>query len=102
MTRLTPQENQTVRREILRLNSKAWGVATGLLAGLSLLTATLFLVLKGGEHVGQHLGLLSVYFPGYSVTLGGAFVGFVYLFVIGYALGRLIGFVYNVAAMPRD
>ena len=102
MTRLTPQENQTVRREILRLNSKAWGVATGLLAGLSLLTATLFLVFKGGEHVGQHLGLLSVYFPGYSVTLGGAFVGFVYLFVIGYALGRLIGFVYNVAAMPRD
>ena len=102
MARLTPDENVTVRRAMLRLNSKAWGIATGLLAGLSLFGATLFLVLKGGEHVGQHLGLLSVYFPGYRVTVGGAFLGFVYMFVIGYALGRLIGFVYNSAARPRD
>lgn len=102
MNRLTPQENQTVRREILQLNSKAWGVATGLLAGLSLMLATLVLVIRGGENVGQHLGLLAVYFPGYRVTVGGAFLGFIYLFVIGYALGRLIGYVYNFAAMPRD
>ena len=102
MNRLTPQENQTVRREMLQLNSKAWGVATGLLAGLSLLLATLVLVIRGGENVGQHLGLLAVYFPGYRVTVGGAFLGFIYLFVIGYALGRLIGYVYIFAAMPRD
>lgn len=102
MTQLTSQENLTVRRELLRLNSKAWGIATGLLAGLSLFVATLFLVVKGGENVGQHLGLLAVYFPGYRVTVLGAFVGFIYLFVVGYALGRLIGFVYNTAALPRD
>lgn len=102
MTRLSPQEEKAVRREVLRLNSKAWGVATGLLAGLSLFIATIALVVKGGPVVGPHLGLLSQYLPGYSVTTLGAFVGFVYLFVFGYALGRLIGYVYNMGASPRD
>ena len=31
----------------------------------------------------------------------GAFIGFIYMFVLGYALGRLIGYVYNLSAMPR-
>ena len=73
----------------------------GLLSGLGLFVATMVLVLRGGEHVGQHLALLSVYLPGYSVSVGGAFIGFIYLFVIGYALGRLIGLVYNAIAQPH-
>lgn len=102
MNRISTQDQQVVRREMLRLNAKAWGVATGLLAGFSLFFATIVLVIKGGENVGQHLGLLAVYLPGYRVTLIGAFIGFVYMFVIGYALGRVIGFVYNWSAAPRD
>lgn len=102
MARLTPEETRAIRRATVRLNAQAWGVSFGLLCGLGLFLATIFLVLKGGEHVGQHLGLLSTYLPGYRVTMGGAFLGFVYLFVIGYALGRLIGLVYNRIASPRD
>ncbi len=102
MAQLTPQEEIAVRREMLRLNSKAWGVATGLLGGLALFIATIVLVIKGGENVGQHLGLLSVYLPGYSVTVFGAFLGFVYVFVFGYAIGRLIGWVYNSASAPKS
>jgi len=102
MNRISTQDQEVVRRETLRLNSKAWGVATGLLAALSIFVATVVLVIKGGENVGQHLGLLAVYLPGYRVTIVGAFIGFVYLFVIGYALGRLIGYVYNWSASPRD
>jgi hypothetical protein len=45
--------------------------------------------------VGQHLGLLSNYFPGYRVTFVGSLIGFVYAFVIGYGLGRLIAGVYD-------
>ena len=90
-TRDTP----TLHQAVLRLNARAWGIAFGLLGGLGLLGATLFLVLKGGENVGQHLGLLSVFFPGYRVTVGGAFIGFVYGFVTGYGIGRIIGAVYN-------
>jgi len=85
---------------IARLHARAWGVATGSLFGIGLFAATIFLVIKGGQRVGEHLGLLSVLFPGYSVTIGGAFVGFVYAFVIGYALGRTIGTVYNMFARP--
>ena len=69
----------------------------GLLAGLGLLGATLFLVIKGGENVGQHLELLGIFFPGYRVTVAGAFIGLVYGFVLGYGIGRLIGAVYNRA-----
>lgn len=102
MAEMTKQEQQMVRRELMKLNSKAWGVAMGFLAGLTLFLATVILVLKGGENVGQHLSLLSVYLPGYSVTMVGALLGFVYLFVIGYAVGSVIGYVYNWAAKPRD
>ncbi len=80
---------------VLRLNARAWGIAFGLLLGGSLFLATVFLVIKGGPTVGRHLVLLSTFFPGYRVTWPGAFVGFVYAFVVGYALGRVIGAVYN-------
>lgn len=82
-------------RSIRRLNARAWGIALGLLTGGSLFVATNVLVLKGGENVGQHLQLLSVFFPGYSVTFVGSLVGFVYLFVLGYGVGRVVGSVYN-------
>jgi len=65
------------------------------LFGGGLFRATVFLVIRGGPTVGQHLALLSVFFPGYQVTWLGAFIGFVYAFVFGYALGRVIGSVYN-------
>lgn len=83
------------RAQFARLHAKAWGVAVGTLSGLALLGATLFLVVRGGPDMGQHLGLLSVFLPGYSVSVGGALIGFVYVFVIGYAIGRLVGAVYN-------
>ena len=90
-----------IRREALRLNAKAWGLSFGLLGGFGLFFSTLILVLRGGERVGPHLGLLSIYLPGYSVTIAGAFIGFVYLFVIGYAVGRMIGAIFNRIAYPR-
>ena len=84
-----------VERTLLRMNARAWGIAFGLLAGLGLFLATNILLLKGGDVVGPHLSLLGVYLPGYSVTFFGSVVGFVYMFVIGYGFGRLIGEVYN-------
>ena len=80
---------------VRRLNARAWGISVGLVLGLGLLFATNFLVLRGGQNVGAHLRLLSVYFPGYTVTFVGSLIGFVYAFVLGYGLGRLMGFVYD-------
>ena len=87
--------DQSVQAAIRRLNARAWGISLGLVLGLGLMGATLWLVAKGGPTVGQHLGLLGNYFPGYRVTVAGAFIGFVYAFVLGYGLGRLVGAVYN-------
>ena len=93
--RSSPALSPATRAQFARLHAKAWGVAVGTLSGLALLGATLFLVVRGGPDMGQHLGLLSVFLPGYSVSVGGALIGFVYVFVIGYAIGRLVGAVYN-------
>lgn len=84
-----------LRRAVASLNARAWGITVGLLMGGGLFLATIILVLKGGPNPGPHLNLLAIYFPGYRVTLLGSFVGFVYAFVLGYGIGRLIGSVYN-------
>ena len=88
--------DEMLQRAIRRLNARAWGIAVGLLMGGGLFVATNILVIRGGPHVGEHLGLLAAYLPGYRVTFLGSLLGFVYLFVIGYGTGRLIGTVYFV------
>ena len=90
--------DQELATAIRRLNARAWGWAFGLISGLGLFVATAVLVIRGGPDTGAHLGLLSVFLPGYNVTWPGAFIGFVYMFVIGYGVGRLIGSVYNMAS----
>lgn len=101
MDNLTIEEERELKRVTQRLNAQAWGVSFGLLLGVGLFVATIILVAKGGPNVGQHLGLLREYLPGYRVTVAGAFLGFIYAFVIGYALGRVIGVVYNKVAAIR-
>jgi hypothetical protein len=88
----------TLPAALLRVNARLWGITFGLVAGMVLFVATNFLILRGGGTVGPHLALLGVFLPGYRVTFIGSLIGFVYLFVIGYALGRLVGTVYNAAA----
>lgn len=88
-------EARLLRATTIRLNARAWGIAVGLLCGLTLFVATNFLVWRGGEHVGPHLALLSIYFPGYQVSPIGSAIGFIYAYVVGYGLGRLVGSAYN-------
>jgi hypothetical protein len=92
---VTAPHSSTVQASLLRLNARAWGISMGMLLGTGLFFATVVLVIRGGERVGPRLQLLSVFFPGYSVTWLGAFIGFIYAFVLGYGLGRIIGSVYN-------
>lgn len=99
--RLTPQEVQALRKTLMRAHEQGWGIAVGLLAGLGLFLATVVLVVKGGPNPGPHLSLLRIYFPGYSVTWIGAFIGFVYAFVVGYGVGRTIATIYNRLIKPR-
>ena len=95
-------QTQAVKHAVLRINARAWGISTGLLLGLGLFLATNALVVRGGVNVGQHLELLRIYFPGYTVSFVGSLIGFVYAFVVGYGLGRVIGWVYNRMAGFSD
>jgi len=100
--RLTPEEEQAVRRIVLRASEQGWGIAVGFLLGAGLFLATAALLIKGGPNPGPHLSLLRIYFPGYSVTWIGSAVGFVYGFVLGYAIGRTVATIYNRLILPRS
>lgn len=91
----TQDDQRELENALLRLNGRAWGISIGLVLALGLFVATNLLVLKGGVDPGRHLRLLRVFFPGYSVSFTGSIIGFVYAFVVGYGLGRMIGSVYN-------
>lgn len=84
------ETSDSVHITLERASARAWGIATGLILGLGLCGATLWLVLKGGPDMGGHLGRLSQIFPGYEVSVFGSIVGFFYAFVVGYAVGRLL------------
>ena len=80
-----------------RLHQTALGIAIGLVSGSLLWIATLWLVLKGGPVVGPNLTLLSQYFPGYTVSMSGAFVGFLYGCVVGFLIGWGIALFWNLS-----
>ena len=93
-----PEEDEILKRAVIRLNANLLGTVIGLLMGGGLFLATIILVLKGGPTVGQHLVLLSQFYPGYRVTFLGGFIGFFYGFVTGFLIGVVVGVVYNQIA----
>jgi hypothetical protein len=88
-------EEEQIEHAIVLLNEKLLGVVLGILFGTGLFLMTNFLVLKGGPNVGQHLGMLAAFFPGYRVTFVGSIIGFCYMFVVGLVSGVVLGAVYN-------
>jgi hypothetical protein len=98
---ISPAERSEVFivRAFARLDRTAFGVAVGALLGLLIFAATLFVISKSGAEVRLYLGLLSQYYPGYTVTVGGAVLGLVYGFVSGFLLGWFIALLRN-ASLP--
>ncbi len=95
------REAELLKRAVLNLNGHILGFIFGTIAALGIFAATNWLVLKGGAEIGPHLGLLSQFFIGYSVTFTGSLVGAVYAFVIGYLSGLFIGWVYNAVVWMK-
>lgn len=96
------REEQLLKQAVLRLNGHILGFIFGVIGALGIFAATNWLVLKGGEVVGPHLGLLDQFFIGYSVTFTGSFIGAAYAFVLGYLSGLFIGWVYNAVIFLKN
>jgi len=85
---------------LAKLDAAAFAVASAIICGAALFALTMLLVVKGaapGIPVGPHLAQLSVFFPGYSVTALGAFVGAGYASAVGGVAGLLLATFWNAA-----
>lgn len=74
-------------RRAVRLNVIIMGLTIGAGAGLGLFFGTHLSLAVSGEHAGNFLNLLGVFFPGYSASPSGAWIGLLW----GSALGGFSG-----------
>lgn len=77
------------------LHKRAFGIAVGLAAGVSVAAATAIVLLRGDETI--NLQLLDAYFTGYTVSWPGVLVGFGWAFVVGFTAGWFVAFCRNLA-----
>jgi hypothetical protein len=84
------EEQSAAERRLLLafapLHRSALGEACGIVCGVALAAATLFLVLRGG-HREPNLGLLSEFFWGYSISWRGVFIGLFWGWATGFSIG---------------
>jgi hypothetical protein len=99
---LSESEEQIIKRAVVRLSGQVLGLVMGFVGAIVIFAATNWLVIKGGDVVGPHLGLLGQFFIGYSVTFVGSFIGAAYGFVVGYLGGLMIGWIYNAVVFLRN
>jgi hypothetical protein len=76
----------------------ALGVASGIVIGFLLMFVTLIAVaINDGDGArAEYLGLLRIYFTGYSVSPLGALVGFFWGFIVGFVTGFFCAFLRNL------
>jgi len=77
----------------MKLRVRALGLAIGIVWGVGVFAATL-LSLQIGK--GETIGTLSVILIGYTVSVGGAFLGLLWGIIYGFVCGALIALLYNI------
>lgn len=92
---LAADEERLIEAAVARMRAGVMAIVFGMVGGLGLFLATAWLLVRGGEDVGRNLGLLSNYFPGYSVTWAGSLVGLAYGALVGAILGWSLAWIYN-------
>ena len=94
---------ELLNRSVARLRARLMALVVGAMLGSGLFVATLWLVLRGGSNVGQHLSLLDNYFPGYSRRVGvERFNGRVLLNLSKiYEINQLVGLAHSLLGRGR-
>jgi len=83
----------------MKLNPKAFALTAGILWGAAVFLATIWLLIYGSQ--GLTISLLGKFYLGYSLSIGGAFIGLIWGFVDGLILGWLFALLYN-ALSPKE
>ena len=77
----------------MKLNPRAFALSAGIIWGLSVFIATVWLLIIGSQ--GSTIALLHKFYFGYSVSFVGAFVGLIWGFVDGLVVGFIFAWIYN-------
>jgi len=77
----------------MKINNKAFGLATGIFCGLAFFLVTNALLINGGP--GEHIRLLGAFCFGYSYSFIGSIIGLIWGFVYGFISGLIFAFLYN-------
>ena len=77
----------------MELRRRAFGLALGLIFGLTILITSWWLMLARSEAF--IYARISTFFFGYSLTVLGSFIGFFWGFVYGFGIGFLLAWLYN-------
>ncbi len=76
----------------MKLDKKAFGLACGILWGLSVFLMTLWVLWRGG---GSTLVLLQQFYFGYNISYTGAVIGLIWGFIDGFIGGWVFAWLYN-------
>jgi hypothetical protein len=94
-------ERALIRGAVVRMRARIMSIVFGMVGGTIIFVATAWLLLRGGSNVGEHLGLLRHFFPGYSVSWLGALVGLFWGALSGGAIGWAVAWIYNQVVERR-
>ncbi len=82
----------------MRLQTRAFAIACGHVAGVVVFGLTL-LLLAAGLATADVAPMTAVLF-GYSISLPGAFIGAMWAWAYGFVIGAGIAFAYNLSVIP--
>jgi len=80
----------------MKLDVKAFALATGIVSGISNLVMALFAIFTGQGL--QFFEILAPFHPGYTPTVLGAVFGSVWMVIYGLIIGALLAYTYNYFA----
>lgn len=92
---------ELIAAAVARLRAGIMALVFAFCGGLGLFLATVWLLVRGGPNVGEHLELLANYFPGYRVSWAGSLLGLVYGALVGAVAGYSLAWIYNRLARGR-
>lgn len=86
--------DEALLQATVKWNTRLFAGICGLIAALTLLCMTYLSLYRGLPYPGHYLNLLGVFLPGYRVSVGGAWIGFLWGGLIGAVSGAVIYRIY--------